>query len=660
MAFALVLLPIVITFVVGYSRNKTYMKKEALNDVVALAEVYEGLVYQFLEMNKRRAADFASDGFVRDSLKRIVKGDKSVVSVLNAHLLRNKLPLDNTLRSIHVMDRFGRVVASTDKNAIGTDFSDMKFFEKARPAPLRGTHSRGTHAEHGSGSGAQGVIVQEVANGPEPRLAIAVSVTDKDTGELIGVLANFIRLTELDKLLSGEFSRDLGAISFDRGRKATFEVYMVNSDGYFITKSRFLEDVVLKKRVATPPVVACANSLKETEGFYKDYRGVEVAGAAMCLPQLGWTLLTEFDAAELMAPVNDMFRDAVLSGGIVIILVGIMFAMFVRNVVRPVEEMSDVAGYMAFGHYDVAIPVKSKDEVGRLAVSFNAMALAIKARTTQVEKSEKSLSEAQRIARLGNWDWDIVKNELSWSDEIYRIFGLTPREFGATYEAFLSAVHLDDREFVVNSVNAAVYKKKPYSIDHRVVRPDGSVRIVHEQAEVVFEASGKAIRMIGTLQDVTEQKQAEAELKRLSVAIEQSINIIFITDKNGVFEYVNRKFEEVTGYSREDVIGRTPGVLASGEMSEAEYGELWETVLSGKTWRGVFKNKKKNNEFFWVNGIIAPIIDDTGGIISLLAVQEDITERMRDKERIEYLSERDDLTGLYNRNHFMRLIEEWI
>ena len=165
---------------------------------------------------------------------------------------------------------------------------------------------------------------------------------------------------------------------------------MVNSDGYFITKSRFLEDVVLKKRVATPPVVACANSLKETEGFYKDYRGVEVAGAAMCLPQLGWTLLTEFDAAELMAPVNDMFRDAVLSGGIVIILVGIMFAMFVRNVVRPVEEMSDVAGYMAFGHYDVAIPVKSKDEVGRLAVSFNAMALAIKARTTQVEKSEKA------------------------------------------------------------------------------------------------------------------------------------------------------------------------------------------------------------------------------------------------------------------------------
>ncbi|HZX36274.1 MAG TPA: EAL domain-containing protein [Thermodesulfobacteriota bacterium] len=637
-AFVLVLLPIVITFVVGYSRNKNQIKAEALNDVVALAEGYEGLVYQFLEMNKRRAADFASDGFVRDSLKKITGGDKSGAGALNAHLIRNKLPLDNTLRSIYVMDRFGRVAASTEKNAVGKDFSDMKFF----------------------GSALKGVSAQEAANGPEPRLAIAVPVTDKDTGKILGVLANFILLTELDKLLSGEFGKDLGAISFDRGRKATLEVYMVNSDGYFITKSRFVKDVVLKQRVSTPPVMACVNSLKETEGFYKDYRGVDVAGAAMCLPQLGWTLLAEFDAAELMAPVNDMLRDAVLSGGIVIILVGIMFATFVKKVVRPVEEMSDVAGYIAFGHYDVAIPIKSKDEVGRLAESFNAMASAIKARTSQIGKSEKSLSEAQRIARLGNWDWDIVKNELSWSDEIYRIFGLKPHEFGATYEAFLNAVHPDDRKVVVDSVNFAIYERKPYSIDHRVVRPDGSVKVVHEQGEVMLDGGGRAIRMIGTVQDVTEQRQAEVELKRLSTAIEQSINIIFITDKNGVFEYVNRKFEEVTGYFKEDVIGQTPAILASGEMSEAEYSELWETVLSGKTWRGVFKNKKKNNEFFWVNGIITPIIDDNNEIISLLAVQEDITEKMRDKDRIEYLSERDELTGLYNRNHFMRLIEEWI
>ncbi|MFZ3073037.1 MAG: PAS domain-containing protein, partial [Thermodesulfobacteriota bacterium] len=459
-AFILVLLPIVITFAVGYARNKKHVEEEAVNSVVALAEVYEGVVYQFLEMNKRRAADFASDGFIRDSLKRIIKGDKSRVSALNAHLSRNKLSLDKSLRSIYVIDLSGRVAASTEDNAGGKDFSDEKFFEKARLAT--------------------GVSAQEAANGHEPRLAISALVTDKDTGEPIGVIANFIRLTELDKLLSGEFSKELGAISFDKGRKKTLEVYIVNKDGYFLTESRFVKNAVLKQLVATIPVASCLMSLEETEGVYTGYRGVEVAGAAMCMPEYGWTLIVEYDAAEFMAPVNGMFRDALLLGGVVITLIGIIFAVFERKVVRPVEEMSDVAGYIAFGHYDVVIPVKSKDEVGRLAVSFNAMASAIKTRTFNIEKSEKSLSEAQRIARLGNWDWDIVKNELTWSDEIYRIFGLKPHEFGATYEAFLNAVHPDDREFVVNSVNAALRERKPYSIDHRVARPDGSVRTVHE------------------------------------------------------------------------------------------------------------------------------------------------------------------------------------
>jgi len=131
-----------------------------------------------------------------------------------------------------------------------------------------------------------------------------------------------------------------------------------------------------------------------------------------------------------------------------------------------------------------------------------------------LRKIEASLTEAQRITHLGNWDWDIIDNKLWWSDEIYRIFGLAPQDFGATYEAFLNSVHPDDRQFVKKSVNEALYKGKPYNIDHRVVLPDGSERIVHEQAKIFFDRTGRAIRMVGTVQDITEHKQAEEELKR--------------------------------------------------------------------------------------------------------------------------------------------------
>ena len=125
-----------------------------------------------------------------------------------------------------------------------------------------------------------------------------------------------------------------------------------------------------------------------------------------------------------------------------------------------------------------------------------------------LQSSQASLAEAQRIAHIGNWDWDIQTNELHWSDEIFRIFGLTPQQFGATYDTFLNSVHPDDREFVKRAVNEALYGK-PYNIDHRIVLPDGTVRIVHEQGEVTFGESGEPIRMIGTVQDITERKENE-------------------------------------------------------------------------------------------------------------------------------------------------------
>jgi PAS domain S-box-containing protein len=140
-----------------------------------------------------------------------------------------------------------------------------------------------------------------------------------------------------------------------------------------------------------------------------------------------------------------------------------------------------------------------------------------------LREREYSLLEAQRIAHLGNWDWDILTNRLFWSDEIYRIFGLQPQEFGATYEAFLESVHPDDRESVKLAVNESLAdSNKNYSFEHRVIQPDGSERIVYEQGEVKFDRNGKAVRMIGTVHDITERKQAEQALHKSESALRKS------------------------------------------------------------------------------------------------------------------------------------------
>jgi len=157
-----------------------------------------------------------------------------------------------------------------------------------------------------------------------------------------------------------------------------------------------------------------------------------------------------------------------------------------------------------------------RDESGQV-VYYEGSLVDVTARKQAEEtlwKSEASLSEAQRIAHLGNWGWDIVTNELWRSDEACRILGLPLREFERTRDASLKSVHLEDREFVKHSINQALYEDKPYSIDHRVVLPDGSERIVHEQGEVTCDESGRPVRMVGTVQDVTEQMQAEKALRQ--------------------------------------------------------------------------------------------------------------------------------------------------
>ena len=99
-----------------------------------------------------------------------------------------------------------------------------------------------------------------------------------------------------------------------------------------------------------------------------------------------------------------------------------------------------------------------------------------------------------------------------------------------------------------------------------------------------------------------------------------------ITDVEGIIEYVNPKFTEVTGYTRDEALGQNPRILKSGEMSDESYKELWNTIASGKIWSGEFRNMKKNGELYWEKATITPVIDKSGSITNYLAIKEDITE----------------------------------
>ncbi|HEX2959809.1 MAG TPA: PAS domain-containing protein, partial [Chitinispirillaceae bacterium] len=154
----------------------------------------------------------------------------------------------------------------------------------------------------------------------------------------------------------------------------------------------------------------------------------------------------------------------------------------------------------------------------------------VKERTEELEKayyllkeSEKSLAEAQEIAHIGNWSRNIVTGDIQWSDEVYRIFGFQPQQFGVTYNVFLSHVYPEDRDFVITAAKE-VLNGKLFDIDYRIIRTDGAERIVNEVVKVIFDEENDQIRLKGTIQDITERKKAEEILEKIEIVRKQEIH----------------------------------------------------------------------------------------------------------------------------------------
>lgn len=166
-------------------------------------------------------------------------------------------------------------------------------------------------------------------------------------------------------------------------------------------------------------------------------------------------------------------------------------------------------------------------------------------------------------------------------------------------------------------------------VEHADKRP-----ILLELYESPIIRDGEVLGLQGVAQDITERKYAVDQLRKLSRAVEQSPTSIIITDPNGIIEYINSTVIRLTGFHFEEIIGKTPKIFSSGEKPSSEYKILWDTITSGKEWRGEFLNKKKSGELYWENATISPIINEEGATTHYLAIKEDITQSKKDQEEI--------------------------
>ena len=263
-------------------------------------------------------------------------------------------------------------------------------------------------------------------------------------------------------------------------------------------------------------------------------------------------------------------------------------------------------------------------------------------------RKHANLAEAQRVAQLGSWELDLATGKLYWSDEVFRIFEMDKKQSPASYETFLNAVHPDDRAAVNQAYTDSLEKHAPYDIIHRLCMSDGRIKWVHEQCTSEFDASGKPIRSSGLVQDITERKRAEVELRIAETAF-QTQEGIFVTDENGVILRINRAFTSITGYTAAEIVGENPRFRSSGRQDAAFYAEMWASIKSSGAWKGEIWNRRKNGEIYPESVTITAVLGDDTSVTRYVATMHDITKRKAAEAQIHNLAFFDPLTRLPNR-----------
>jgi PAS domain S-box-containing protein len=256
-----------------------------------------------------------------------------------------------------------------------------------------------------------------------------------------------------------------------------------------------------------------------------------------------------------------------------------------------------------------------------------------------LRKSETLLKESQQMAHIGSWELDLKSNILFWSDENYRIFEIDPTRFGASYEAFLNAVHPDDREWVNRAYTDSVQNKTPYTIVHRLQFPDRRVKFVQEWCETFYDESGQPLRSIGTTQDVTARQLAQNALRESAQLIEDLYNHApcgyHSLDKNGVIVQINDTELQWLGYAREEVIGKMNFV----DLLTLDSQQIFRNNYRGFKERGFvhdleYELVRKDGTLLPVMLNASAIYDPAGEYLMSRSTLFDITERKRAEEEL--------------------------
>ncbi|HEX2668340.1 MAG TPA: EAL domain-containing protein [Gammaproteobacteria bacterium] len=272
-----------------------------------------------------------------------------------------------------------------------------------------------------------------------------------------------------------------------------------------------------------------------------------------------------------------------------------------------------------------------------------------------LEERTSMLGEAEHLAHLGHWRWDIASNKLWWSDEVYRIRGLDPRRIDPDFNRTLSTYHPDDQPYVEKFVRHAAATHESVEFEARVVRPDGQIRHVRVKGQYSPPTPDAGESVFGIFQDITSQKESEAALRRserqyrrLMEAVPHGIKEIAL---DGVITYANQAHHEMLGYMPGGLVGKKVFDIIADAPQRAEAEQRFRKLVTGERPSMAFTTRYLTADGRIIDVQVDAVIsrNESGGINGVISVTTDITERVQSEKRLRYLAFYDPLTGLGNR-----------
>ncbi|WKZ15211.1 MAG: PAS domain-containing protein [Candidatus Jettenia caeni] len=491
------LIPIVIITTIYYFHTRSILRQKTFQDLQMIVQAKRLHVLDCIEAERIHTSDFSIDNFIREELRTITQNEVSMqntVTNLNNYLSNalKIVPAQPHLVAVTIVDKFGKVISSTNEKLIGRDISHDEAF-------IQGIMKR-----YG-----ETFVSQPHFSSYYDINCICISapiISDNDTKPL-GAIINTYNLSFLNEITANLI-----------GIGNTGEVYLVNKDNKtMITKSKFVENLPLKQTINTMPIRKIIEENKEWGGIYPDYRGIPVIGVSMDIPEYNWILMAKIDKSEVFAPLKTS-NTIVLTLGIicaaVVTSVGVTFAL---SASRPIVDLRDVTEKFTKGDLDYRINIIRNDEIGNLSKSFNIMAEELANKINELKQIAEVLHVSESKCRflyenlplrIFYKDRNLVYQ--SCNENYARDLHIMPEEItGKTDYDFFSKelsekYRTDDREVIESGYRKDI--EDTYIINRQEL-------IVHTIKIPIKNEKGECVGILGASLDITEKVNLEKEIQ---------------------------------------------------------------------------------------------------------------------------------------------------